>query len=79
VIRHHAASGGRHVLLLLLLLPQVGTCLVLHSLTLARQQEAGQQPQSLKITPDVLDHFQVRCWRCISALQHGSRNRGRQC
>ena len=44
-----------------MLLPQVGACLVLHSLTLARQQESGQQPQSLKITPDVLDHFQVRC------------------
>jgi hypothetical protein len=36
----------------------VGTCLVLHSMSLHRQ-EGGTQPQSLKISDNVLEHFGV--------------------
>ncbi len=37
----------------------VGTCLVVHSLSL-HKQDGGSQPQSLKISDPVLEHFGVR-------------------
>jgi hypothetical protein len=54
--------------------PQVGACLVLHLLALARRQEGGQQPLSLEVSSEVQDHFQVR----TPAGCHWGRRHGRQ-